>query len=563
MVLYIGLPVLRELVYNTFTRLAGSEAGHLERASLDPRATQLQRLREIVAGGKRSAFGREHQFQSIETYQDFTSALPVSDYEDYRPYIERLVAGETEVLTRQQPFMFATTSGTTGKQKLIPVTQDYMDEFRRASKVSCVNLYRHFPHLSSGRTLSVVSPAEEGRTRGGIPYGAISGALYLMEPEPVRNLISSVPYEVFTIRDYETRYYCILRAALASEITSIYTINPSTIVLLAKRLQEYGDRLARDLFDGTLTPPGAVPRSVVDKMASLIRIDRRKARLLKQLVDAQQCVPHRVWPELQMVSCWTKASAGFYLSDFENLLGSVPVCDITYGASEGRGTVFLSPEEQMLAIRSHFFEFVPESEINSSSPAVLLADELAVGESYYILFTTSSGLYRYNIGDVVKVTGFHNRTPLLEFQYKGGNIFSFTGEKITELQVTESMQRALAEHSVRARFFTVIPEFRPSPHYRVWLEPTDRETILDGDLLLRLASSFDKQLSMANIEYSAKRASARLEPAKAQMIHPGSYEALRKNLVAGGVPDSQIKLSHLNPKPETRAFFERRLLPAV
>lgn len=551
--------MLRKLVYKTFTQLAGEEVSQLEHASHKPRAAQLERLEEIVARGKNTAFGRDRGFRSIHNYEDFKSAVPIADYEQFRPYVDRIAAGEQQVLTNQNPFMLATTSGTMGKQKLIPVTRDYIDEFRRASKVSCFHLYRHFPQLANGRALSIVSPAVEGRTTAGIPYGAISGALYLMEPEPVRNLILSVPYEVFTIKDYETRYYCILRAAMANPVTSIYTLNPSTIAVLARRLQQYGRNLVKDLYDGTLTPPEPLPKSILDKMASLITIDRKQAKTLEYLLDTDQCRLERVWPELRAVSCWTKAAAKFYLSDLADQLGCVPICDITYGASEGRGTVFLSPEEQMLAIRSHFYEFIPEAEIQSANPTVLLADELTIGANYYILFSTSSGLYRYNINDVVKVTGFHNRTPLLEFQYKGGNIFSFSGEKVTELQVTESMRMALTESSLSARFFTVVPEFRPLPHYSLWFEPTTQTGYPSHDSLNDLAKSFDRQLALCNVEYAEKRKSFRLDPAEVRIIEPGSYEILRKTLVEKGVPDSQIKLSHLNPKQETREFFDGRL----
>ncbi|MCC7528512.1 MAG: GH3 auxin-responsive promoter family protein [Candidatus Melainabacteria bacterium] len=551
--------MLRKAVYKLFSRLAAEEAESLERACRAPREAQLKRLNSILAAAKDTKFGREHGFAAIKTYKDFQAAMPIADYETFRPYVDRMTAGEKGILTRQDPFMFATTSGTTGSQKFIPVTQEYVVEYRRASRVSCFHLYRCFPKMAEGCSLAIASPSVQGRTPAGIPFGAISGALYQTEPEAIRDVLVSVPYEVLTIPDYETRYYCILRAALANPVTSIYTVNPSTIAVMARRLQKHGETLARDLFDGTLTAPGTVPKSIVDKMSHLIRIDRQGARILEKLVEADSCVPQRVWPNLQNVSCWTKAAASFYLNDFNDLFGSVPICDVTYGASEGRGTVFLSQNQQVLAIRSHFFEFIPEAEIHSPEPPVLLADELIEGETYYILFTTSGGLYRYNINDVVKVTGFHNLAPLLEFQYKGGATFSFTGEKITELQVTESMKLALEEQSFQARFFTVIPEFRPMPHYSLWLEPGAAERTLDAALQNKLARSFDRQLAMANTEYADKRRSMRLEAASVRILKPGSYEMLRQNLVAKGIADSQIKLSHLNPQDETREFLVGRL----
>jgi hypothetical protein len=407
-------------------------------------------------------------------------------------------------------------------------------------------------------TLSIASPAEEWRTQDGTPAGAISGALFLRESPVFRRFISPVPYEVFLVRDYEARYYTLLRLALVLPLALFYTLNPSTVVMLVRRLRTYGQDLVRDVAEGTLKGPVTPSPSLRQALARLLVPNRSRAKELQLLLDRDEFVPHRIWPSLQVVCCWTKAAASFYLSDFPEFFGPVPVRDITYGASEGRGTVYLGREKQLLSIRSHFFEFIPEDAIQSKDPPVVLADELEEGRNYYILFTTSGGLYRYHINDVVKVTGFHNRTPLIEFQYKGGNICSFTGEKLTELHVTEAMAAALAELRARVRFFTVVPEFRPGPHYRLWVEAVPGDGA--ARLLQLVGESFDRNLCRINIEYGAKRASGRLDPVAVESLCSGAYERLRKALVASGVPDSQIKLSHLNPKPETRTQLESELI---
>src|SRR4030095_2628124 len=207
----------------------------------------------------------------------------------------------------------------------------------------------------------------------------------------MKRFIAPIPYEVFLIRDYEVRYYALLRAALALPISTFYTLNPSTIALLARRLQQYGGDLARDIYDGTVRAPGPMPATALESLKRFLKPQKEKGQALAHLVEQAQCVPHRVWPDLQVVCCWTKAAAAFYITDFPEFFGSTPVCDITYGSSEGRGTVFLGPDKQVLALRTHFYEFVPENEIDSAQPNTLLADELSVGSNYYILFTTSGG----------------------------------------------------------------------------------------------------------------------------------------------------------------------------
>jgi len=557
---------MRKLIYKLFSTLGSAEAKRLEAASRNPRAAQLSRLMSIVSRNQGTRFGREHAFRSIRSVSDYQKAVPVRDYEQISPYIDRLVAGESGVLTAERPLMFARTSGTTGSPKYIPITRAYLEEFRRSSVVSGYHTLANFPGIANGVVLSVASPAEEGRTPGGLPYGAISGFLFLHEPLLIRQHISPIPYDVFLIKDWETRYYTLLRLALVLPLSCIYTLNPSTITMLARKLREYGPGLVADIGDGTIRPPARLAPELLRKLSPLLGRERARALELQALLDHENFLPGRIWPTLKVICCWTKAAAAFYLHEFPRLFESIPICDITYGASEGRGTIFLGPNRELLSVRSHFYEFIPEQEIDSQSPTVLLPDQLTPGEKYYILFTTSGGLYRYHINDVVRVTGFHNQTPLIEFQYKGGNISSFTGEKITEPQVTEAMSGALSELGISARYFAVVPEFFPSPHYRLWIEP-DWDTALahrpaaqNDRALIDLAARFDRRLAELNIEYKSKRESMRLDPVVTEIIAPGSYEQLRQALCQRGIADAQIKLSHLQPRGETLKFFQERLI---
>jgi len=540
---------MRKILYKSLGVLGRGEVNALEKASYSPLAAQTERLLAILQENAHCQFGRQHNFSTLKTIADFQKAVPISDYDKHRPFIDDIAAGKKSVLTTESPHMFATTSGTTGAQKLIPITRGYMKEFRRASIVSGFNLLKDHPGLVNGVALTVFSPAEEGRTSGGIPFGAISGKLFQEEPAVVKRYISPLPYEVCLIKDYESRYYTILRLALCLPVSVFMTLNPSTIVLLAKRLKTYGPNLVKDIAEGTITPPQPLPEHVAPAVSKLAVKNPERARELSRLLENNQFVPHMIWPTLNVICCWTKAAASFYLMDFPELFADLPVSDVTYGASEGRGSVYMGKNRQMLAVRSHFYEFIPEAEIESANPTVLVASDLEVGQNYHILFTTSGGLYRYHLNDVIKIVGMHNQTPLIEFQYKGGNVSSFTGEKITELQVTKAMSATLNELNIKARFFSLIPEFRPEPHYELYFE-AQSDTCPNN-----LASAFDRQLANFNSEYATKRESERLSPVELKQLHPGTYEALRKKLVASGVPDSQIKISHLNPKDDLKAIL--------
>lgn len=556
------MSTLRQLVYRVFKNLAKKEMDSLEADCRAPEAAQLRMFRQIMQLNGRSQFARDHGLTPDSTLEEFRKAVPISDYEAHRPYVDRIWNGEANVLSSEQPFMYATTSGTMGKAKYIPVTKSYIKEFRHASVASGYFMLQNYPKIANGVTLTVFSPAEEGLSPAGVPYGAISGGLYLREPWLVKKVIAPIPYDVYLCRDYESKYYSILRCALVLPIATFYTLNPSTVVVLMKRLHQYADRLIEDIAEGKFSPPEPASENLKKAMQPFLRKDPQRARYLAELLQKGEFQAHKIWPELQVVCCWTRASAAFYIKDFPEYFGDVPVCDISYGASEGRGTISMGDGRQLLSIRSHFFEFIPEEQIEDSNPEVLLAHQLEVGENYYIIFTTSAGLYRYHINDVVKVTGKYHQCPLLEFQYKGGNISSFTGEKITELQVTDAMRAALSSSGNSCRFFTLIPEFRPNPHYKLLIEPESGMTLAEPQLQ-KILTAFESELCALNIEYQTKRESQRLDPPEAVLIQNGAYENMRKSLAKSGVADAQIKISHLNPKTEVREFFEAQVEPGT
>jgi len=548
--------MFRNILYKTFSLLSTQEATAFEKDSHNCEDAQLRKLLQIIQNNASTEYGKKYQFNSIKSVADFQKAVPINDYESLSPYIERIASGAQNILTSEPPFMFATTSGTTGARKLIPVTNAYMQEFRKASAISGYYLLKHFPAIAHGVTLSIFSPAQDSLTTAGLPCGAISGRLYLKEPFFIRKFISPLPYEICLIKDYEARYYTLLRCALMLPVTCIYTLNPSTIALLSRRLKTHAEQLINDVAKGTISLTSSMPANIEKVIKPFLQADHVRARYLQKLLADGQFTPDKVWPGLALITCWTKAAAAFYLQDFPEFFGSTPVCDITYGASEGRGTVFLSPEKQALAIRSHFFEFIEADKMTSDNKEVLTATQLQTGKEYNILFTTSGGLYRYNINDIVQVVGWHNQIPLLEFLHKSGNISSFTGEKLTESQVTQAVADSTHTHNITLRFFTVIPEFRPEPHYQLWLEPSHE---LDQNQLVRLSESFDQCLSQLNSEYEVKRASHRLGSAQVFQLSANSYEDLRKHLVAQGIPDAQIKISHLNPKEEIKEILKTKL----
>ena len=240
-----------------------------------------------------------------------------------------------------------------------------------------------------------------------------------------------------------------------------------------------------------------------------------------------------------LLGCWTGGSVGPYLRQLPRYYADTPVRDIGLLASEGRFTIPLqdSSPSGVLDVTTHYFEFIPESEIDSPQPTVLGAHELQEGAAYYILPTTKAGLYRYHISDLVRVTGFHNKTPLIEFLGKGRRFANLTGEKLSEHHVTRAMDRVATLFSQRLTTYALAPCWDDlQPFYGLFIEEPD---VAFPAALEKFLQTFDATLGEENIEYAAKRQSGRLGPVRMQVIRAGTWQEWDRQRLAksGGSPE--------------------------
>jgi len=199
-----------------------------------------------------------------------------------------------------------------------------------------------------------------------------------------------------------------------------------------------------------------------------------------------------------------------------------------------------------LAVTSHFFEFVHEDDIENASPRFLLADELKKGERYFIYFTTSAGLYRYNINDLMLVEDFLHATPVLSFVRKGGGVSSVTGEKITEEQVLAALKGSVAKLDLsEIKHFTAEVVLDRPPYYLCYAE-VDHSAFGNEDFERKFLQEFDRHLKENNQEYCDKRDSRRLGPPRLQLLKAGTYARLRQMRVMEGAPEAQVKIPLLS-----------------
>lgn len=523
----------------------------------NPRQTQEDLLRRILEVNAATEIGKQYGFNKIRSIEEYQQTVPASSYTEHEPYIQREAAGEKRQLTRDKISLFATTSGTTGARKYIPITSTSRRDKSTAMRLWLYHAATTHPGMFDGQLLAVVSPEIEGYTESGIPYGAESGHAYRNMPSIMRS-VYAIPYEVFAIADYETKYYTILRIAAERNITSIGTCNPSTILMLCRKLQEYESRIIRDIHDGTLEKDLPIPeetRAVIEK--SLAANPERAASLETCRANAGSLLPKDIWPHLAMIGCWKGGSVGLYLRDFPNYFSpDTPIRDWGYLASEVRGSIPLTDEGcgGVLSIETNFFEFVPEEESESSQPSFLTADQLMEGRRYYVYPTTTGGLYRYDMDDLIRVSGFHESTPIIEFIQKGKGVSSLTGEKLYEAQVCKAVEQGNSVISDGYEFIVACPAWGTPPRYLFLVEEEDN-SFPDSqwrDWIATVEGSLRKE----NEEYDIKRKSLRLGPPVVVVVEAGELMRYRAERVAQGAPDGQFKMLKLNPDLEFPKQFQ-------
>lgn len=515
-----------------------------------PQETQDRLLLDILERNRATRFGRDHHFKAIGSLNDYRNQVAIGDYERLRPYVALVEKGELDALTAEPVEMFTMTSGSTGEPKLIPVTAATRENHRQLTRLWYYRALIDHPALFNGKLLGIVSPAVEGRTAGGIPFGAASGLIYRSSPRWIQTAYG-VPYEVSELKDFGVKYYLIMRLALEQDISFFGTPNPSTILKLVESASQNKYEIIKDIHDGTITPRLDLPADLRAALARGLGKNPTRARRLESLIKQDGALrPKEYWPRLQLIGCWKGGTAGVRLREFAGWFGkTTPVRDLGYMASEAQMTlpIFDSGSAGILAVDKSFYEFIPESEITAAAPTILTCSELEEGNLYYVVLTTPGGLYRYDINDVVRVAGFYNQTPLIEFVRKGRDVTNITGEKLHINHVIEALARAQSAVGVAVQHFRACADVEKSLYvFSVELDGV----IPSRETLSQLLQELDARLRELNVEYAQKRESRRLGAPVLCVMKPGWFERKARRTLQGGGRDVQFKAQLLSATPE-------------
>ena len=459
-----------------------------------PIAAQENTLQQLVKKAQGTAFGKDHDFAKITDYTTFKEHVPVRDYEGIRPYIEKILAGEEDVLWPGKPLYLSKTSGTTSGAKYIPLTEDSMPTHINAARDALLNYIDQTGNAQflSGKQIFLQGSPKLDK-KGTLNLGRLSGIVAHYVPSYLTK--SRMPsWTTNCIDDWEQKVDAIVEETLPEKMTLISGI-PSWVQMYFERIQQKTGRSVGDVFpDFSLFVYGGVnfePYRTVFKS------------LIGRQVDTIELFP---------------ASEGFFAyqdqRDKEGLL--------------------------LLLNNGIFYEFIPVEEFGQESPTRLSLGEVALGVNYVLILSTTAGLWGYNIGDTVK---FVSKDPYrLVVTGRVKHFISAFGEHVIGKEVETAMKEATRDTSIAVREFTVAPQVNPAqglPYHEWMIEfdtpPTD---------ITAFAAQLDQAMEAQNIYYQDLIQGKVLQPLVVTAVKKNGFKHYMKSIGKLGGQNKVPRLSN-------------------
>lgn len=366
-------------------------------------------LKGLIKAAKSTEFGNDHGFSSIQTYDEFVKQVPIRDYEQIKPYIEKIKEGRHNILWKGKPIYFAKTSGTTSGVKYIPITKESIPNHINTARdaLLCYIAQSGNSEFTKGKMIFLSGSPELDRV-GGVPTGRLSGIVNHHVPRYLRR--NQLPdYETNCIEDWETKLAKIVQETINQNMTLISGIPPWMQMYFDRLIEKSGKRV------GDLFPQFSV------MVQGGVNFDPYRRKLYESIGKEIDCVE-------------------------------------TYPASEGFIAFQDNYKEPGLLLNTNsgiFFEFVPAGEMFNENPTRLSLANVKVGENYAIIINSNAGMWGYSIGDTIKFISVNPYRLIVSGRIK--HYISAFGEHVIGEEVEQALMKAANEDGIKIIEFTVAP----------------------------------------------------------------------------------------------------------
>jgi len=448
----------------------------------------------LIKTAAKTEFGKQHQFEKIKTHADYVKNVPIREYEDFKPYIEKIKQGKQNILWKGLPIYFAKTSGTTSGIKYIPITKDsipnHIDTARNA--LLCYMAQTGNAQFSNGKMIFLSGTPELERI-GGIPTGRLSGIVNHHIPRYLRS--NQLPsFETNCINDWEEKLSKIVDETSGEKMTLISGI-PPWIQMYFDELEKKTGKKIKDIFpDFSVMVQGGV------------NFEPYKAKL------------------------------------FESIGKKIDIIEL-FPASEGFFAFQDSQENPGLLLNTNsgiFFEFVPIEDISKENPGRLTLKEVELNKNYVLIISSNAGLWAYNIGDTIKFVSLNPYRIVVTGRVK--HFISAFGEHVIGEEVEEALMKAAQSENIKITEFTVAPNISTTGEksFHEWF--IEFENLPKN--LHRFAQKIDHNLRKKNIYYDDLIKGHILQPLKIQVVQKNGFINYMKSVGKLGGQNKVPRLSN-------------------
>ncbi|MDX5585227.1 MAG: GH3 auxin-responsive promoter family protein [Aureibaculum sp.] len=462
--------------------------------AIQPEKTQLKVFKKLITLAKNTSFGKDHNFSSINSYQDFKKQVPVRDYEALKPYVDKIIEGKTDVLWKGKPLYFAKTSGTTSGAKYIPITKASMPYHIKAARNALLMYIAETGNADfvNGKLIFLQgSPVIDNKNE--IKTGRLSGIVAHYIPKYLqKNRMPS--WETNCIDDWETKVDAIIDETLKEDMTLISGI-PSWVQMYFEKLTAKTGKTINEIFPNfNLFVYGGVNYEPYRNSFE---------KLIGKKVDSIELFP---------------ASEGFFaFQDKQDEIG------------------------MLLILNSGiFYEFIPADEFFNENPTRLTVANVEIGVNYVMIISTNAGLWAYNIGDTVEFTSLKPHRVIVTGRIK--YFISAFGEHVIAKEVELALKEAIEENDIMVNEFTVAPKSNPEeglPYHEWFIE---FEKIPNN--IVDLAIEIDNCMQRQNSYYFDLIKGKILKPLVVTEVKKGGFQNYMKSVGKLGGQNKIPRLSN-------------------
>ena len=537
---------------------------HIKIFIYSKRANKMQEtcIKRLMRKNKTTEYGKLHNFKDVKSIEDYQKIVPLSVYADYDDYVWRMANGEKGLITNMYVRRFTESSGSTGKQKLVPLS--YWAEwvcqcFSFSAPVGCAVKW----FAKQGKTL----PAQKGLLTAEIGCRRVKGgtisclsSIPLLNVSPIVEAFTTSPREVLFPEpgvDMDMHYMKLRFALPSKKISYLGTIFITTLESMFFYLEENWEMLCDDIEKGIINDSVVVPDHIREKYNKKLKPNPKRAEELRREFrkgfDESPIIP-RIWPNVGWMYGMGTGSLSFYQKKLRRYLGEdIPMHYLGYTATEAFMAIPLefNSYEYVILPQNGFYEFRPIDQEDYDN--LLTIKDLEVGKEYEIILTNMSGFYRYRIQDVIKVTGYYNQSPKITFCYRLNQIANISGEKVSSMAFDEIVANMSEASNDLYIGYSIYADRSTSPgHYKLFLELAED---ISDDKKATYNTLFEEKLCQGNVSVEPLIKSGALGHPEVCFLRKGTYDDYREVLRKRGANLNQVKPIKVIDTDEKRDFF--------